>query len=327
MSDPTDTNPDPGDGGPRKSFWQHLDDMRQALLRSAMAVGLALVLCLCFCDKIVAILEWPLQRIYAFDKPQPSVSFALGETKFGPYPVTREQFAALPEGTAPHAMFRVGTATVGGAQVLTLQLEPPNGEPPPLPVKLRNFGPAEGFMVAFTIALYASLVLAAPFCFYFIGGFVLPAFHVREKRMIFTWLRWGVLLFMTGVAMTYFLLLPLALRASMEYSHLLGFAADEWRADEYIGFACKFMIGMGLGFQFPLVVLGLVKFGILDHRQLSHYRRHVIVVSFVLGAVLTTPEVITQVAMAVPLCLLYEACIWIAWYWERKAQRAEATDA
>ena len=84
------------------------------------------------------------------------------------------------------------------------------------------------------------------------------------------------------------------------------------------------VLGMGLGFQFPIVVLFLVKLGYLTHATLAKYRRHVCVASFILGAVLTTPEVITQVAMAIPLYLLYEICIWIAWYWERKKRRAPA---
>jgi sec-independent protein translocase protein TatC len=132
---------------------------------------------------------------------------------------------------------------------------------------------------------------------------------------------------MLGVLLTYFVLLPLALRASIEYSSLLGFDAYEWRADEYVSFTCKFLLGMGLGFQFPLVVLTLVKLGILHYRQLAHFRRHVIVGAFILGAILTTPEVITQVAMAVPLCVLYEVCIWLAWFWERKQRRMEAAAA
>jgi sec-independent protein translocase protein TatC len=82
---------------------------------------------------------------------------------------------------------------------------------------------------------------------------------------------------------------------------------------------------MGLGFQFPLVVLFLVKIGVLSHSDLAKYRRHVAVLSLILGAVLTTPEVVTQVAMAIPLYLLYEICIWIAWYWERKKAKAPAT--
>jgi sec-independent protein translocase protein TatC len=82
---------------------------------------------------------------------------------------------------------------------------------------------------------------------------------------------------------------------------------------------------MGLGFQFPLVILLTVKLGFVTHQQLAHYRRHVVVLCFILGAVLTTPEVITQFAMAIPLYLLYEICIWIAWYWDWKKRRATPT--
>ena len=150
------------------------------------------------------------------------------------------------------------------------------------------------------------------------GGFLLPALHVHERKSLFSWLGWGVFLFLLGVTLTYFLLLPVALRASIEYSELLGFAAHDWQANEYISFTSKFLLGMGIGFQFPLVVLFLVKLGLLGYKDLAKYRRHVIVLSLILGAVLTTPEVVTQVAMAVPLYILYEICIWIAWYWERK---------
>jgi sec-independent protein translocase protein TatC len=189
-------------------------------------------------------------------------------------------------------------------------------------VKLHNFAPAEAFFIAFHVSLYAALIVSSPFWIFFLGQFFLPALKIRERQVFFTWVGWSVALLLAGVLLTYFFLLPLALRASMEYSELLGFSALDWRADDYIGFVTKFILGMGLGFQFPIVVLLLVKLGIVTHQHLSRYRRHVIVLSFILGAVLTTPEVITQVAMAVPLCVLYEACIWIAWYWDRKKRRA-----
>ncbi|MDE3084289.1 MAG: twin-arginine translocase subunit TatC, partial [Verrucomicrobiota bacterium] len=226
-------------------------------------------------------------------------------------------------GAAPHVVFQVGTAKIGEEQVATLKLLPaPPENSGPLRVRLHNLSPAEGFLVAFHVALYGALVVAAPFWIFFLGQFIWPALKITERRILFTWMGWGTALFLTGVLLTYFLLLPVALRASMEYSDLLGFDATFWRADEYIGFVCKFLLGMGLGFQFPLLVLLLVKFGFLSYRQLARYRRHVIVLSLILGAVLTTPEIITQICMAVPLYLLYEICIWIAWYWEWKQRRA-----
>jgi sec-independent protein translocase protein TatC len=313
--------------GEKKSFWDHLADLRQAIIRSCIAIGIALVVCLLLDDKLVAILSYPLRNIDMLEAPRPTVSLRIGDTQLGPYPVTRDQFAGLPEGKAPHVVFQIGTTKIGEEQVATLKLVPEADGGGPLSIRLHNLSPAEAFFIAFRVGLYGALIVSAPFWIYFLGGFILPALHMNERRLLFRWAGWSVGLFLAGVLLTYFLLLPVALRASVKYSELLGFSASDWRADEYINFVCKFLFGMGVGFQFPLVVLLLVKIGILTHQQLAHYRRHVIVISLILGAVLTTPEVVTQVAMAVPLYILYEACIWIAWYWDWKKRRAEAAAA
>ena len=77
------------------------------------------------------------------------------------------------------------------------------------------------------------------------------------------------------------------------------------------------MLGMGLGFELPVVILTLVKIGVLDYQTLSKARRYMIVINLILGAVLTTPEPITQIVMFVPLQFLYEITVWIAWYWDQ----------
>lgn len=312
------------DVGPKKSFWGHLADLRTALIRSAVVIVVALVVCLLISPWIVKVLEEPMRRMHMFEKPKPTVSLLIGDTRLGPFEVTREQFPGLPPGEAPHVVFRVGAAPMGKEQVATLTLEPDPRGTDPLEVRLHNFSPAESFMVAFHVALFAALAVSSPFWIFFMGGFVLPALNLRERKVIFSWLGWSAFLFVAGVLSTYFVLLPVALRASVQYSELLGFSAQDWRAQEYINFVCKFIFGMGLGFQFPLIVLFLVKIGVLTHEHLKKYRRHVAVLSLILGAVLTTPEVVTQVAMAIPLYLLYEVCIWIAWYWERKKKAAPA---
>lgn len=315
---------DTDDLGPKKSFWGHLADLRTALIRSAIAIGISLIACLFASPLIVRVLMEPLRHMHLFEKAKPTVTIEIGETKLGPFEVTREQFPGLPPGDAPNVVFRVGTAQMGREQVATLTMQPGEAPASVSEVTLHNFSPAESFMVAFHVALFAALAVASPFWIYFMGGFLLPALNLKERSVIFSWLGWSAALFIIGALSTYFLLLPIALRAAIQYSRLLGFSAQDWRAIEYINFTCKFIFGMGLGFQFPLVVLFLVKIGVLSHAQLAKYRRHVVVLSLILGAVLTTPEVVTQVAMAVPLYLLYEICIWVAWYWERKKRRAEA---
>ena len=309
--------------GPKKSFWGHLSDLRSALVKSVAVIVVALVACLLGSPWLVKVLEQPLRHMHMFEKAKPTVTLQIGVTRLGPYEVTREQFPGLPPGDAPHVVFRVGTAPMGNQQVATLSMETDPQSSEQLEVRLHNFSPAESFMVAFHVALFGALAVSSPFWIFFMGGFILPALNLKERKVIFSWLGWSVFLFIVGVLSTYFVLLPVALRASVQYSELLGFSAQDWRAQEYINFVCKFIFGMGLGFQFPLVVLFLVKIGVLTHEHLKKYRRHVAVLSLILGAVLTTPEVVTQVAMAIPLYLLYEICIWIAWYWEKKKKKAE----
>jgi sec-independent protein translocase protein TatC len=160
-------------------------------------------------------------------------------------------------------------------------------------------------------------VLTAPYIIYVLGQFIVPALKYKEKKYVLRGFAIGTALFMTGVAFCYFALMPMALRASFQYSEWLGFSADEWRAEDYISFVCKFMLGMGLGFELPVVVLTLVRIGVVNHAKLKALRRYMIVVNLILGALLTTPEVVTQVLMFIPLQGLYELSVWIAGYWEK----------
>jgi sec-independent protein translocase protein TatC len=200
-------------------------------------------------------------------------------------------------------------------------------------IKLDYLDPAAPFMSAIHMGFFGGAILASPFIFYYVVQFVLPALKRKEKKYFFRACAIGSTLFFSGVAVCYFVIMPLALRAAVGYSHwLLGTKIDPneailWRAEPYFSFTSKFMVGMGLGFELPVVLLTLVKLGVLDYRKLASMRRYMIVICLVLGAVLTTPEVVTQVAMAVPMYVLYESTVWIAWYWERQEKKKRETEA
>ncbi|HUZ07941.1 MAG TPA: twin-arginine translocase subunit TatC, partial [Candidatus Paceibacterota bacterium] len=101
----------------------------------------------------------------------------------------------------------------------------------------------------------------------------------------------------------------------------------EWRAETYFSFVTKFLLGMGLGFELPVVLLALVKIGVLDYKKLTSLRRYMIVINLVIGALLTTPEPFTQVIMAVVLQVLFEISVWVAWYWERRDRKRAAIES
>jgi sec-independent protein translocase protein TatC len=214
---------------------------------------------------------------------------------------------------------------VGSNKVLAMQVRSNLTDlPPERELPLIYLDPAAPFISSLHIAFFGGLLVAAPFVLYFIGQFIIPALKQRERKYFMKALTPAVLLFLVGVGVCYFGIMPLALKAAEKYSLWMGIEMREWRAETYFSFVTKFMLGMGLGFELPVVLLALVKIGILDHRKLAAFRRYMIVLNLILGALLTTPEVLTQVLMFIPLQVLYEVTIWIAWYWERQEKKRAA---
>src|SRR4051812_32657902 len=323
---PTPTEPveeqhdvwDHDEGGPVKSFLEHLEDLRWVLIKCAVAVGVAMIVCLIGADKVVKVLEYPLQRAATLSLANHQyLSVKLGTNLIGSFTLQTNTIGAFNVGTNHHIIWEIAPLQVDTNVFLgvhpVVTEEAPKAD---LLIKLSTLGPAAAFFVAFKVAMYAGIVICSPLLFYFIGGFVFPALKIHEKKYVYRGMALGTVLFLTGVSFCYFALLPVALKVSAQYSNWLGFSAEMWRAEEYLGFVCKFMLGMGLGFELPVVLLTLVKIGIIDYRSLKAFRRYMIVVNLVLGAVLTTPEVITQLLMFVPLQLLYEVSVLIAWRWD-----------
>ena len=131
----------------------------------------------------------------------------------------------------------------------------------------------------------------------------------------------GLGLFFLGASVAYFGVMPRALKFAEVWGNWMGVSVPEWRAETYFSFVIKFTLGMGLGFELPVVLLALVKIGVLNHAKLKAMRRYMIVGNLILGALLTTPEVFTQLVMGVMLQLLFEVSVMVAWYWERQAKK------
>jgi len=320
-------NDEEQEGGPVKSFLEHLEDLRWVLIKSAAAIAVTMLLCLIAGDKVVWLLKRPLEKAKVYHTGTNQVVTVFWETnKLGVFQVPANSHAAE-LGTNRYVAVKIRPAMVGTNHVLTWQVDPDSSLAETarrINVDLINLSPAGGFVVAFQVALYGGVVLAAPLVLYFVMSFVFPALKLKERKYVYRGMFFGGGLFMLGVAFCYFVLMPFALGASQRYSEWLGFSAFQWRAEDYISFVCKFMLGMGLGFEMPVVILTLVKIGILNYQMLSKGRRYMIVVNLVLGAVLTTPEVLTQVVMFLPLQFLYEVSIWITWWWERKQRQRQA---
>jgi len=320
--------PEEAEGGPVKTFLEHLEDFRWVLIKSIVALFLGMLICLFAANYVIRIIKWPLLRApVRHPGNQQTVVVSFGTNLVGQFQLTPEQERALELGTNRFVSVRVEPLVIGTNQVLGWRVtDDPAAiaDAQRIKVDLINLSPAGGFVVAFQVAVYGGALLASPFVFYFIAAFVFPALRIHERKYVYRGLLIGVGLFLAGVAFCYFALMPVALAAAQMYSHWLGLGAFQWRAEEYISFVCKFMLGMGLGFELPVVILTLVKIGVLDYHMLSRARRYMIIINLFLGAVLTTPEVLTQLLMFVPLQGLYEITVWIAWYWARRDRKRAA---
>ena len=101
--------------------------------------------------------------------------------------------------------------------------------------------------------------------------------------------------------------------------------APTWTVQQYYSFVTRFTIGFGLAFELPVVVLALVRFGLITYRFMARTRPYAVVLIFILATIITpTPDILTLIALALPMCLLYESCIWIAWIMERRRSRSIA---
>lgn len=189
---------------------------------------------------------------------------------------------------------------------------------------LTSLKPTETFMLSMKLAFFAGIVLAFPLLLYFILQFILPGLHGNEKRVLWPALAIGFGLFLAGVSFAYFVVLPRTLIFFFEWSGKLG-VENEWRIGDYMSFTTQFTLLFGAAFELPVVVMVLVKLGLLGYDMMKNTRSYAIVGILITAGVLTpTPDIMTQLLMAAPMIILYEICIWLAWWDKRKLTKLEA---
>ncbi len=318
-------DPDEEGGGPVKSFLEHLEDLRWTLIKSTIAILISMVVCMMASKQIIAILTWPLNHaLFAKSPDLQMANLHLGTNFVGRLDVT--SIGVTNTATNRLGSFSLVPIPIGTNFVLGLQPDKEVFEVSNSP-SLGGLGPLSPVMVALKLALYGGFILSAPFVIYFVGQFVLPALHVHEKKILYQAVGFGTGLFILGVLFAYFVITGVALAASIELATWMGFSSDIWRAEEYISFVTKFLLGMGVCFEIPVVILILVKIGLLDYRKLAKFRSYAIILNLIIGAVVTpSGDPFTMLLFAAPLHLLYEISVVVAWFWARsdrkKAQAA-----
>ena len=329
-------------GGPVKSFLEHMEDLRWVLIRCVAALGVAMVACLAGAPLIVDFLSRPLGEAKQFltenrkesllQESKSEILVRMTEDEVFRIPVETNllaeayQLLNLTNVTQPQP-FSLQPVVEGGKLQLLLQpdtnaLSAADDASKAGP-ELKSMSPLSGFLVALQMAFYGGIMVSLPFILYFLGQFIFPALRKKEKKYLTMSVIIGGGLFFLGAAFCYFLLMKIALSTAALFANWMHFGADLWRAEDYIKFVCKFMIGMGLAFELPVIILLLVKIGVLNYKKLAKFRMYWVVINLVLASALTPPDIVTQILMALPMQLFYEISIFIAWIWYRRDKKRE----
>ena len=180
----------------------------------------------------------------------------------------------------------------------------------PAGTKLIATGVITPFMVPLKLTLFVAFLIALPYVLYQAWAFVAPGLYLHEKRLAGPIIASSVVMFGLGMAYCYFVVFRLVFRFIANFAPAAVNVAPD--IDAYFSFVLGLFLAFGLTFEVPIVVVMLARFGIADVERLKASRPYVIVGAFIVAAIFTPPDVISQLLLALPLCLLYEVGIQVA---------------
>jgi len=166
------------------------------------------------------------------------------------------------------------------------------------------------FFIPFKVTFLAAVVISLPVLLYQTWAFVAPGLYTHEKRLVAPLVIASTILFVCGMAFAYFLVFPTVFRVMQAFTP----TGVEWMPDigTYLSFVINMFLAFGVTFEVPIVVILLVRMGVVSVKKLKEIRPYVIVCAFIVAAVVTPPDVTSQVLLALPLCLLYEVGLVVA---------------
>ncbi|GAB6072060.1 twin-arginine translocase subunit TatC [Venenivibrio stagnispumantis] len=180
-------------------------------------------------------------------------------------------------------------------------------------MKLYFLSPTEPFFTALKISALAGVIITSPIIFYQIWKFIEPALYENEKKLVLPFVLFTTIFFIVGCAFCFYLVLPVALNFFINFGNIQLGAEAIFSVKDYISFVTRMIFAFGITFELPVILSLLARIGIITPELLKKYRSYFIVAAFVIAAILTpTPDMFSQLMLALPLVAFYELSIFIA---------------
>ena len=277
-------------------LWDHVAELRRALLYSLIAILIATCVALFFYQDVFHWLTLPLNNssLHHHDIRRERILNTDSKTILYTLPDknTLVQTLSADVKTIKDSVYEIPQ----GAYIDVDRLVPQH--------TLAVFGPVEGMLITFKVCFWLGVVLAAPFWVYFVLNFIMPALRADERRLILPFLGLSLLFMSTGACLAYLMTIPMANQYLQVFNASIGL--NFWSLSQYLDYTLFLVLANALAFEMGVILLFLVHYGVLTASMMASKRRHMIVMAFILGALLTPPDVLTQFMLAIPLMGLYE---------------------
>ena len=181
--------------------------------------------------------------------------------------------------------------------------------------------PISPFLVPLKVTLLASFLVALPYVLYQLWAFIAPGLYSHEKRLVLPLVISSTVLFLCGVAFCYFVVFGRVFHFIQSFAPKSITAAPDIEA--YLGFVLTMFLAFGATFEVPIVVVVLARLGVVSTEKLRSFRGYFIVIAFIVAAVITPPDIVSQLSLAIPMCLLYEVGLWAARFVSKPEDKAE----
>lgn len=302
------------------SFWEHVDDLRRTLIGVIGTLVLGIICALIFYPSIFSFITKPLQSLNAASPLQHQEirrerisNSSSQETLYTLPSDVQNPLVTSPE--VKEITPRTFAIPKGGFLEIERTLSSKN---------LVVFGPLEGMIIALKTCFWIGLVGTSPIWLLLILKFVAPALRQSEQRLLIPFLLTSLLFLSIGFIFAFFITIPIANRYLYLFNESLG--TNLWSLSSYLDYTIFLLLANGIAFELSVIVIFMIHLGLLSAERMAQKRRQVIVGAFILGAILTPPDIATQFMLAIPLIGMYELTILYARLKEKSLRRKEMID-